>query len=303
MKLFYSELSANPAYYSFGYSIYGELETEDTLDESYEQGFLPFVGAKDQSGKMMYMGRGVRVLAQEFEERHYHARVLRKIASLGSIVSTCHALTDFPITDEFIAFVLRYFAFRFGKESMSEQRLRAMLNSGFITHIREYKINGSSVAYTLEVQGTDFIHTWYHAYAKHLEGSYFGLYIYIDILRTLKKEGKKYLYLGITYGRWMSYKTNFQPLTFWNGKEWIVDTKSVLLKKLLDADSLRLITYTDSWRDAHSPYYAAPYKYADAKYQLRLLLLILTGLPRLALLGMLAFALLFGLIVIRLFFG
>jgi hypothetical protein len=284
MRVFHSELSANPALYSFGYSVYGEIEESDSLDEVYEKGFLPFVGAKKQSKNLVYMTRGTRVTVSEFVERHHHARIRRKVAALGIITSKLHTIESFPVTDEFISFLRSYFTFRFGKDSMPEERIRAILDSGFVTHIREFRIGNEVAAYVLEVQGKSFVHTWYHAYAKKFEGSYLGLYLYLEILKELQQQKISYLYLGVTYGTWMSYKTHFQPLSFWNGQEWIDDPKSTKLKELLKADSLRLITTTDPWRDSLVPFYTGLYSYGSTKLEFRLLSTIVSGLPRITLL-------------------
>jgi hypothetical protein len=302
MRLFYSELSANPALYSFGYSVYGELEPEDRLAECYELGFLPFVGTERQEGKLMYMARGSRVHIPEFSEKHYHSRVRRKVASLGTITSVVHPTVSFELTRERKSFFLDYFHFRFGKESMPEKRLEALISSGFVTHVREYLVNGRTAAYILEVHGDSFVHTWYHAYAKEFEGSHLGSYLYIDLLQTLKAQGVTYLYFGITYGSWMSYKLEFQPLTYWNGKEW-ADGSSSSLKPLLQADSERLLTFTDPWREAQMPYYKAPYPFDSVRNELRLLILVIYGLPRTAKISILFIMLVMVLALWRMIFG
>lgn len=300
MRIFYSELTANPSLYSFGYSVYGEREESDDLDDCYDKGFLPFVGTQNQDRPYMYMGRGTRVRISEFVERHYHARVRRKVQSYGSITSELHELSVFSITPEFISFILTYFRFRFGKESMSETRLRAMLSSGFITHIREYKKGDTAIAYILEVHGDLFVHTWYHAYSKDVEGTHVGAYLYIDLLEKLKVQGTTYLYLGITYGNWMAYKTHYQPLEFWNGQEWISDPNSKKLKSLLKADSTRLLTFTDAWRESLEPFYKAPFTYSGWRFELRILSLVIYGLPKMTILLMLVLLGIFSSIVFQL---
>ena len=281
MKTFFSELSANPAYYSFGYSVYGMLEPSDRLDAIYEQGYLPFVGAKEQPSPMVYLARGTRIVATDFVERHYHKRVLRKAEEGNGLPETIvHEKKNFPITNEFIQFFLSYFAFRFGKDSMSEERLRAILAAPFITHITEYKSSGKTVAYLLEVHGDSFIHVWYHAYTKEREQSYLGLYLYIDVLRRAKAEGKQHVYLGVTYGNWMLYKTNFEPLQYFDGATWVIDPKSRELKKLLKGDPTRILGFVDAWREKQKPYYEAPYPFAGGLDELRFLAVMLAGTPR-----------------------
>lgn len=300
MRIFYSELSANPSLYSFGYSVYAEREPSDSLSDCYSRGFLPFVGAKDQPRNLMYMGRGSRVSVPEFQEKHYHARVRRKVSALGAINSVLHPLESFELTPERISFILNYFHFRFGKDSMPEDRLRALFASGFLTHVREYQIEGTLAAYVLEVHGENFIHTWYHAYAKKAEGTHFGSYLYVDILSELKREGKDFLYFGLTYGRWMAYKTEFQPLSYWDGSVWVEDKNSTELKKLFDADSTRLLAFTDPWRDALTPYYKGLYPFKTLRAELRILALAMYGLPRVALLLAATLFVLFALLFLNL---
>lgn len=288
MKLFYSELSANPAYYSFGYSVYGELESTDDLASCYAAGFLPFVGARTQPVEMMYMTRGSRVRVPEFLEHTYHKRVIRKIEqrilskgnSVAKIEVIEHTKEDFKITDEFITFILTFFNFRFGKEAMPKDRLIAILSSPLLTHIVEHRLHGKPIAYLLEVHTSEGVHVWYHAYSRAYENSHLGAFLYIDLLRRCKRDGFKYAYLGVTYGTWMSYKTNFQPLEYWNGQEWVNDPKSTDLKKLLVADPLRVLGFVDEWRDAHEPYYKAPYPFTSIYMEARYLALITTAMPR-----------------------
>ncbi len=291
MKVFYSELDANPAYYSFGYSVYGELEESDDLADCYEQGFLPFVGARLQKARMMYQARGCRVRVPEYKEDRYYRQVLRKVEELpkgkseidakGKVEVFAHAKEDFPVTDEFVDFLLTYFKFRFGKESMPKERLLALLASPLLTHIVEYRLEGKPIGYMLEVHTTNSMHFWYQAYAKKFENKHLGAYMLIDLLTRAKEQGKKYAYLGVTYGNWMKYKTNFQPLEYWNGAVWVQDPKSAELKKLLVTDPTRVLGFVDQWREKMQPFYKAPYPFTSTFAEVRFLFLIMTALPRL----------------------
>ncbi len=136
------------------------------------------------------------------------------------------------------------------------------------------------VGYMLEVHGKSFVHVWYQAYAKRFVRHYAGFAMYIDLLRRAKQTGYKYLYFGVTYGQWMSYKTNFQPLSYWDGMQWVEDPNSHQLKKLLAVDTLRMLTFTDAWREQRLPYYKAPYRSTDVRSELRLFYLMLSGMPR-----------------------
>jgi arginyl-tRNA--protein-N-Asp/Glu arginylyltransferase len=295
MKIFYSELTAFPAYYSFGYCVYGELEEGDNLADCYEQGFLPFVGARVQGERMMYQARGCRVRVAEWKEDHYYRQVLRKVGEFSKTKAETnktnkepqngiqvleYAKEDFPVTDEFVDFLLTYFKFRFGKESMPKDRLLALLASPLLTHIVEYRLDEKPIAYMLEVHTENSMHFWYQAYAKKFENRHLGAYLLLDLMQRAKAQGKKYVYLGVTYGNWMKYKTNFQPLEYWNGQEWVNDPKSKKLKELLKVDPLRVLGFTDQWRDERDPYYKAPYPFTSTFMEARFLTLLMTAVPR-----------------------
>ena len=282
MKLFYSELTANPAYYSFGYSVYGIPDPEDALDACYEQGFLPFVGAALQDPRTLYMARGTRVRAQEFAEKHYHARVRRKVqdAIAGDITVSVHRRDTYQDTEELTRFFLAYFSRRFGKEAMPAERFKAILGSPYLTHVVEYRIEDKVVAYSLEVHSDSFVHVWHQAYEHRFAHTHLGIYLYLELLSRVKEAGKQFLYFGVTYGRWMSYKTNFQPLEFWNGSTWVKDTGSKALKALFMRDSTRAIAYVDEWRANQEPYYPSPYPFRSASETLRSFTVFATLYPK-----------------------
>jgi arginyl-tRNA--protein-N-Asp/Glu arginylyltransferase len=257
MKIFYSELAENPAYYSFGYSIYGTVEEGDSIEEQYEKGFLPAVVAKSQPGKLMYQARSVRVLAQEFVRKHYHHRVARKAEALGLIEVIVCERKDITDTKEIEAFFLRYFSSRFGKDAMPEDRLRDILNSGWVTHISEYRIAGKPIACMLECQYGGLTHVWYQAYDMRYEHAHLGSYLYLLLIERAKAEGKRHVNFGVSYGSWMKYKTNFTPLEYWNGQMWVRDGNGNKTKGLFD-EGISLVPYTDRFRTSLAPYYPGP---------------------------------------------
>jgi arginyl-tRNA--protein-N-Asp/Glu arginylyltransferase len=52
----------------------------------------------------------------------------------------------------------------------------------------------------------------------------------LDCIRSAKAAGLKHYYLGTVYGEKALYKTNFEPLEWWDGKSWSKDI--ALLKEL-----------------------------------------------------------------------
>jgi len=284
MQIFYSELSTNPKYLSFGYSIYGIIEDSDKIHEVYEKGFQPchiIPGTTD----MFYMARGTRVLVCEFKETSKNRRILRKFENndASNIKITVHKKEEFPINSLFLDFCLTYFNFRHGSASMSKERLEQILNSQYLTHIVEYKINNKTAGYMLEGHGENYKHVFYLIYGKKFEGRHLGAYMMLDMVRRSKKENKQYSYLGVSYGDWMKYKTNYQPLEYWDGQTWVIDPKSKSLKELMRVDYLRTMTFTDLWRASRKSFYPAPISYTSDKQELRYLLLLAIRRPRLLL--------------------
>jgi hypothetical protein len=293
MKIFYSENTVNPGYYSFGYSIYGYKEESDTLDMIYDAGFQPCV-LYPNPDNLLYMNRGSRIVLPSFKKLHEHTRIEKKYKD--SISITVFDRKDFPITDVFIDFCLTYFRFRHGKDSMPKERLLEIINSPFLTHIVEYQIDGEVVGYMFEVHGTDCSHFWYQAYAKKYNNKNLGLFMVLDLVLRSKNENKQYVYLGITCGTWMKYKLNFQPLQYWDGTQWIHDNQS--LKKLLKVDHMRFISFTDAFRTHKDDFYKAPVQYTSMKQELRFLLILMYKTPKLffallVILGLLSFYFIF----------
>lgn len=279
MKIFYSELAENPAYYSFGYSIYAQLEEGDSIEEAYEKGFLPAVIGRAQPERLMYQVRSVRVPTETFVRVHYHNQVGRRAEGLGTWEERVILAPRSP-DKEIVAFVLAFFHFRFGKDSMTEERVRALFASGWITHIREIKIAGTLAVRVLEHHEKSFVHVLYFTYAKQYERTHVGGHIFTRVIEWAKKEGRQYVYLGATYGMWMRYKVNFAPLQIWNGEAWVQDSKGKLLKKLLH-QGVTLVPYVDQSRATWDPFYPEPTA-KSFKNEMKLMRTMFDSAPRTA---------------------
>jgi arginine-tRNA-protein transferase len=281
MRVFYSELATHPAYYAFGYSVYGELEEGDKMEEVYARGFVPFVGARTQPERMTYMVRSVRVRVQEFKRIHYHHYAESKAAAFSAdLVCTEYERHEVPNIDEVTAFMLSYFHYRFGKASMSRERLTALLASPLLTHIVLYHLKGELVGCVLETRAKGMTHLWYYGYSQAYEKKCLGLHIFTAFIERSKERGDTYAYLGSTYGSWMRYKAYYRPLEYWNGEVWVDDAKGTELKRLLAADPIRHTAFTDRWREARSPYYPSPYPYTSLRYEVRYLTHLMYATPR-----------------------
>ena len=65
------------------------------------------------------------------------------------------------------------------------------------------------------------------------------MWLALDHIRDLEKTTKEYFYFGTCYASKALYKTNVEPLSFWNGESWVYDT--TLLKELCRGDDTRHI--------------------------------------------------------------
>ncbi len=283
MRVFHSELVVNPELYSFGYSTYAYFETGDDLADCYRQGFLPFVGVRNEKAPMLYMARGSRVRVKEFTESSEHRRVDRRVNErfLGGIEVRTHEKALFDQIDDLKNFLLTYFRSRFGSAAMPSDRLDAILASPLLTQIVEYRSRDKIIAYTLETHGSNFFHVWYISYAPEFEGSNLGAYLFLSLVQRARAAKKDFAYLGVTCGMHMHLKTYFQPLEYWDGREWVHDLKSEKLKRLLATDSTRLIAFTDSWRDSRDAYYKPP-QFKNIRSEFRFFSLVFMGLPRIS---------------------
>lgn len=279
MKRFHSELAGDPAYYSFGYSVYGMLEDGDDFATLYSEGYLPFVGVEEAS-KMMYMARSGRIRTQEFRENTYHTRIRRKFPASAGMSIRSYPWTEYPQQEEALRTIGEYFRFRHGRNSMPPERLEKILAFDPAMRLVEYRIRNAVAGYSIEMPIRDGLHQWYFAYTPTWKGKHLGVFIMLDVITRAKESGLSYTYVGATYGSSMIYKTNFRPLEYWDGYQWVQDANH--LKTLLRSDSLRTVVTVDAWRDARHVFYPAPFRFESLFTELRFLYLIIVATPRVA---------------------
>jgi arginyl-tRNA--protein-N-Asp/Glu arginylyltransferase len=243
MKIITSEFGHSYETYSFAYTLYAKREEGDNLETMYERGFLPFSGAK-KVYDMFYMARSVRSYVRNWEPTSENRRVLRKFD--GEFVKMSRSVEDLRHDEGFFDICLSYFNLAHGNV-MPRERLELILDTGLISRIIEYRKDETPVAYLLLVEGENFSHYWFSFFKQEYMKSALGMWLALDHIREIKDK-KEYFYFGTGYAEKALYKTNVEPLSFWNGTEWINDTK--LLKELCRSDGVRHI-------DNHKDYFKA----------------------------------------------
>ena len=226
MRIFQREFGERYESYEFGYATYATREDGDTLSDIYTSGFLPH-SADPTVKDLFYMARSVRVPLSTFRETSENRRILKKFD--GLFTSTLLTKEELSRDSDFLPCFLEYFSARHGERVMTEERARGILATPHPLRGVRYEEAGVLAGYALEVVGEDMAHYWYSCYtARHADSS-FGMWLMLDAVRRAKNEGRSYSYLGTAYGSKGRYKTNFEPLEWWDGSEWNTNLK--LLKE------------------------------------------------------------------------
>ena len=249
MKFFSSELGHNYGSYTFGYCNYCVIEPGDLLGEAYALGYLPYSGSPEAKNTL-YMARSARVVLKKFELTSENRRIAKKFD--GKFEKKAIPIEEFKATEDFYTFCLSYFAARHGAKAMPRARLEFIMKSRFVTHIIRYTQREKLIGYVLMMRlptqtgEVDAEHYWFSFYDLALARQSLGLWLMLDCIRDAKTAGLEHYYVGTVYGEKALYKTNFEPLEWWNGSGWSNDTK--LLRERSRSDVERIVALTDEWK-------------------------------------------------------
>lgn len=235
MKIFASEFGHSYETYSFAYSVYAKREDGDSLTEIYDKGFLPYSGSKGLMD-IFYMARGTRCDVRNWTPTSENRRVLRMFD--GQFERVIKKVSDIRHDETFFKLCLSYFNLAHGGV-MPRERLELILDMGIISTVIEYKKDGIPQAYILLVEDENISHYWFSFYSHEYVKTSLGMWLALDHIRDLSTGSKTYFYFGTCYAQKALYKTNVEPLEFWNGENWINDTP--LLKSLCRSDDDRHI--------------------------------------------------------------
>ena len=117
---------------------------------------------------------------------------------------------------------------------MPRTRIEALFAYGIITAVITYWHGEEIVAYVLEVEDGRTGHFWYSFYDLQYVQQSLGMWLMLDCIRAAKERGLTHYYLGTVYGEKALYKTNFEPLEWWDGSEWSSDARSLRARSRKD---------------------------------------------------------------------
>jgi arginyl-tRNA--protein-N-Asp/Glu arginylyltransferase len=198
------------------------LREGEPLEAIYVQGYLPYSGAKD-SRNIFYSGRSARVVLPQFELTSENRRIAKRFD--GMFEKERLPFSQFVPDGHFWDLSLTYFAQKHGANAMPRARIEALFSAGIITTVVIYRLRGTIVAYVLEVEDGTMGHYWYSFYDITYARQSLGMWLMLDCIRDAKVRGLAHYYLGTVYGEKALYKTNFQPLEWWDGAGWYGDQK------------------------------------------------------------------------------
>ena len=76
-EIFFSEESIDYNNYKFGYSVNLELDEDDSIEECFHKGFLPFTGDINNENEVYYMARSLRVNSNLYKRISENLRVIK----------------------------------------------------------------------------------------------------------------------------------------------------------------------------------------------------------------------------------
>lgn len=198
-------------------TLWCEREKIDSAAALYAQGFLPYSGATGLQD-IFYSARSARVVLPEFRPSAENRRIARKFDGMFSKVRI--PIRDFKPDELFWELCLTYFREKHGPQAMPRERLQTILDSSLLSSVLVYRRDDTIVAYVLEARDGDMGHYWYSFYALDLARQSLGMWLMLDSIRDAKDAGLSRYYLGTVYGAKALYKTNFEPLEWWDGSGW-----------------------------------------------------------------------------------
>lgn len=229
MKTFFSEYRVDYSTYTFGYTAYCILETQEEMPHIYEKGFLPFTGKLDEKDDIFYMARSLRIDLSKFTDSSENRRINRKIEPLD-ITFQIIPKKDFDTKDpSFRKFCLDYANGRFSMGGMSEERFDFVLSKKTASHIFVFKSEGKIIGYIISYLDKDILHYWFSFFdTDYLQQYSLGKWMMWAAIDWAKSNNLKYTYLGTAYNPKALYKVrDFKGAEFFDGNGWNTDIKTL----------------------------------------------------------------------------
>lgn len=231
MKLVFSEHVSDYGHYIFPYAVWAFPERGEKPRQLFDAGFLPSSRNLDR----FYLCRQVRVDLKQFALSSENRRILRKGEGIQLELV---ARSKFKYTAQRREFCQGYADIKFGKDSMSGERLDNLFASPLISHLMVYTdtATGGEIGLAMVYCDAKALAFYYYAF---YDLNYFqrnlGMFMMTSAVNLFAGRGTRHMYLGSCYSKNALYKTQFTGAEFFNGFRWSQNLKE--LKHLLTRDS------------------------------------------------------------------
>ena len=223
MKLLFSEASADYGHYIFPYAIWAFPESSETPADIFHQGFLPSSRDLDR----FYMCRHIRIDLRRFGSSSENRRILRNGAGIEVELLPRAGFEYTPRRREFFK---TYADTKFGRGTMSDERLDSLFAARLTTHILLFTDTsaGKEVgAATLYLEPPRMAYYYYAFYDLDYFPRNLGMFMMTAAVQLFATKGFDFLYLGSCYSRNALYKTQFAGAQFFNGVRWSADLEEL----------------------------------------------------------------------------
>jgi len=216
MKLLFSEAAPDATHYVYPYAVWGFLEPDETPADAFASGFLPGTAAMDR----FYLVRQLRVPLAEWKPSSENRRLLRKASRLRAELIP---RARFDFTESRRTAWLAFAEARFGVGVMPGARLDRLMSGAVITHLLHFTdvATGAAVGTVLMFLEPPQVAFYYYAFYSLEPGERSaGMEMMNRAVEYFSQAGMAHLYLGSCYSEAALYKTQFEPLEFFNGFRW-----------------------------------------------------------------------------------
>ena len=238
MKFLFSENSIDYKNYKFGYSVNLIIDNNDSIENTYCNGFLPYTGNLNDNCETYYLARSIRVDLKDYERLSENKRIIKNVNKKYNIKLKSFDKSEFNHDNIFFKYCIDFSKERFSNEILTNDRLSLIISRKNYNKIYVFSISEIDIGYVLAYENDNIIHYWFSFYdTKFLSEFPLGKFMMEHIVYYAKKNGKKYIFLGTCYGKKALYKVrDFKGIEFFDGNNWIKDIKN--LKKLCKSDSI-----------------------------------------------------------------
>lgn len=216
MKLLFSEAVPDAVHYVYPYAVWGFLEPGETPADAFSAGFLPGTASMDR----FYLVRQIRVPLAEWKPTSENRRMLRRAARLQVELIPRDA---FEFTASRRAAWLAFAGARFGAGVMPGERLDRLMSGAVISHLLHFTdpASGADVGTVLMFLEPARVAYYYYAFYGLGDGERSaGMEMMTRAVEYFSQAGGSHLYLGSCYSEPALYKTQFEPIEFFNGFRW-----------------------------------------------------------------------------------